>query len=518
MKLPGLFFLLLMGIFPHVTCFAQQPPPQNGGPWLQDLLISNSSDGSQFGQASLFTKAGGVPSVIRDAKGRLVAVFQWFPRDRELQAAFDRVGVQLSTDQGQSWSTPQAVQIQGFPADYMRPYDPTLTLLSDGRLRMYFTSGVNVGGPGSLSAIYSAVSSDGITYQFEPGKRFGIENQGIFDCAALWLNGKCHLYTPLTPNRGAYHAVSDDGLNFTRMSDIPSVGNVNWTGNLVEYGTGMRFYGTASGQGGIWWTTSTDGFTWTNPVFTGTSGGDPAVVQVGNQLLMISVGPPSTTQSETFVIMREPAAGTVIDVSNAAQSVTATWNFFGSMPAIASQTVKLSGKRNGAAFETVVATGLAGNVRSTAIPLARNDAIADAVISLTARDASNREWQGGSGTFQVVAGNVSDTEKPAVTVQTPTAGSKIKSLLGSVISVTWQASDNLGVVKQTVKFKGNRKGTTFETVVATDLPGDATSLSIPLTFGDAVTEAQIIVEAADQAGNVGQGASGVFRVAKPKGN
>ena len=49
---------------------AQQQPPATG-PWDRDLIIRVGPDGTNFGAAALFEKASGVPSLVKDKRGRV---------------------------------------------------------------------------------------------------------------------------------------------------------------------------------------------------------------------------------------------------------------------------------------------------------------------------------------------------------------------------------------------------------------------------------------------------------------
>ena len=101
----------------------------------------------------------------------------------------------------------------------------------------------------------------------------------MVDCAALYWDGSFHLTAPSgSPTGGAYHAVAPDGLSFTRLTDILSSEQENWTGNLLAVGSLLRFYGTATVRG-MWFSESADGSAWTQPRYLGLNGGDPAVVQ-----------------------------------------------------------------------------------------------------------------------------------------------------------------------------------------------------------------------------------------------
>lgn len=252
-------------------------PPIGDGPWNHDLKMAWSGDGATFDSPSLFLKAGGVPSLARLADGRLLSAFQWFP-DRS-SPSWDRVATRQSLDGGGSWSDPQPVSIAGLPSSYQRPFDPTLVALPDGRVRIYFTSNPD-GNPtgGDQNGFYSAIGSDGVNFTWEAGTRFW-PGKSVVDCAALYWGGVFHLTAPAgSPTGGAYHAVAADGLTFTRLEDIASSEQENWTGNLLAVGSLLRFYGTANVKG-MWFRESADGSAWTQPRYLGLNGGDPAVVQ-----------------------------------------------------------------------------------------------------------------------------------------------------------------------------------------------------------------------------------------------
>ncbi len=256
------------------------------GPWKNDLSLWESKDGLRFQRVGVFVERGGVPSLARVGKGRLVSVFQWFPFDHE--EAFDRVGVRISEDDGETWSEPEAIRVKGLPESYERPYDPTLVPLEDGRVRVYFTSRDMEGD--NEQATYSAVSGDGVAYEFEPGKRFGVAGERVIDCACCLHEGSFYYYSPVQGHDGkGYHAVSKDGLRFERRDDVSVDGRRPWLGCVVSTDEGMRFYGT--GEGG-WTATSKDGATWKLSERTRTDGCDPGVAQTEDgRWLMVSTGP-----------------------------------------------------------------------------------------------------------------------------------------------------------------------------------------------------------------------------------
>lgn len=264
------------------------PPSPTDGPWNRDLRVAYSDDGLTFGASAVFIERGGVPSVIRDRDGRLVAVFQWFPFDRKDD--FDQVAVAFSTDGGGKWSTPARVVVKGLPAGLMRPFDPTIVQLEDGRYRLYFTSNA-IGGSGK-PAIYSAISADGLGYTFEEGARFA-PTSGTVDAAVVWFKGTWHMFSHTSEaNTGkGYHAVSTNGLAFTELPIVDVGSGRQWIGNAVATGDVLRYYG--SGRDGIWSATSSDGSNWTLDAGARADGGDAsALLLSGGKVMLVYVGGP----------------------------------------------------------------------------------------------------------------------------------------------------------------------------------------------------------------------------------
>lgn len=266
------------------------------GPWNADLIICNSPDGTTFNNCRIFVDSAGVASVIKKSNGQLIAAFQWFPAPIG-SANWDKVAISTSSDNGNTWTAPVTAAFPDLPAGYQRPFDPTLALTETGNIRMYFSSGENGSVPLNTGVhTYSALSTDdGFTYQFEPGIRFQYPNQATIDPAAVLHNGILYYTTPAgAPQDGAHRAVSDDGLNFTQLADIPSDAQHNWTGNLLSRPDELRFYGTGNF---LWWTATTNGGnSWSNYTNTNLKGGDPAVaVTNDNQYIIIFTGFRCTT-------------------------------------------------------------------------------------------------------------------------------------------------------------------------------------------------------------------------------
>ncbi len=271
-------------------------PAQGGFPWQNPLRIAYSADGVQFGPPAIFQDSSGVPSAILWKGDTLVCVFQWF-RVPSGSPTWDRVAVKFSYDRGLTWTTPVPIVIDGLPANYQRPFDPTLARLPDGRLRIYFSSSAGMPPMGLDASVntYSAAGSDGIHYQFEPGARVDHPTTRVIDPAVIYFNNGWHYAAPIgAPQDGAYHYVSPDGLNFSPVPNINADQTHNWTGNYVlADAQTLRFYG--SGPGNIWFNTSPNGGVWTGYTPTNLKGGDPSAVRLPDGYLIVYVGQPYAT-------------------------------------------------------------------------------------------------------------------------------------------------------------------------------------------------------------------------------
>lgn len=273
--------------FVTTACFSQNFP------YERPLKISSSNDGITFTNTAIFQDSSGVPSVIRWKGDTLACVFQWFRLPRN-SPSWDRVAVKFSYNAGQTWTEPTPIVINGLPAKYQRPFDPTLAVINNDSLRIYFSSsnGMPIGGLDSLVNTYSAVSTDGITYTFEPNARFDVVSKPVIDPAVIYFNGMWHYEAPSGPPQdGAYHATSNDGLNFTYQGKYTSDNQHNWTGNyMLNTPSELRFYGSGAT---IWYNYSLDGTTWQGYTNTNLIGGDPSITRLSDgKYVAIYVGEP----------------------------------------------------------------------------------------------------------------------------------------------------------------------------------------------------------------------------------
>jgi len=268
----------------------RQNPPQDYGPWNRDLDWYESSDGLVFSKKGIFVERGGVPCLVKAPDGRLFAVFQWFPLNQ--RESFDQVAVMVSSDQGRNWTPPSLLRVSGLPSNLYRVFDPTLVALPEGGFRLYFsserTSALN---PRGNRAIFSAISNDGISFEFEPGQRFGFEGSETYDCAVGFVGTLWHLFCPVSASEGwGYHATSSDGLNFLQQPPVFIPGQRDWLGNVNSTEKGLYFYG--SGRQGAWAGFSPDGFNWSLASGATNLGGDPAIVSAGERgYLAVATGP-----------------------------------------------------------------------------------------------------------------------------------------------------------------------------------------------------------------------------------
>jgi xylan 1,4-beta-xylosidase len=297
-----------------------RPNRDRPGPWDNDVLVYRVSSSGKPEQVATFERAG-VPTVARLRDGRLIAAHQHFPKDND--ADFDKVAVRFSSDDGRHWTPPQVIDVQGLPAGMRFPFDPTLVPLADGRVRLYFTGNMGRTFQRSTPAIHSAISTDGLSYAYEPGVRFAVDGRMIIDCAVVLHNGVFHLYAPDNgvemqpgvpprnqtaanrPREGrGYHATSKDGLSFTRVDDVQIEGRRRWLGNAQSDSRVITFFGTGDpgattvardGQpsGGVWMAVSNDGQTWKLAAAPPLPVADPgAVATRDGGWIIVGTGPP----------------------------------------------------------------------------------------------------------------------------------------------------------------------------------------------------------------------------------
>ena len=171
--------------------------------------------------------------------------------------------------------------------------DPTIVNLPDGKIRMYY-KGANSQNPGpgqSIHKIYSAISSDGLTFKKE-GLRIDSETNGDNGWASvpdaiILPDGRVRIYyvTAAEMQHGIGSAISSDGLDFEKESGIrvpnlvdPALAIIGDKYVLFAASIDERF---AKVPKGIYYAESSDGLDFTEPtaVFQGDNVYDPSVLK-----------------------------------------------------------------------------------------------------------------------------------------------------------------------------------------------------------------------------------------------
>ncbi|MBX7222953.1 MAG: YncE family protein [Blastocatellia bacterium] len=213
---------------------------------------------------------------------------------------------------------------------------------------------------------------------------------------------------------------------------------------------------------------------------------------------------PSDTESPV-VTVNAPVAGLVIPSLDNAK-VEIGWRATDNV-GVASQSISLTGKRNGTSFTASVADGLPGTAQTFTLMVARNDAVTDAQIIVQAKDAAGNSGRGTSGLFQIIA---PDNEKPVVSNVT-LSKANIKRKKDPNLVIAWKSTDNVAVAAHDLRFAGN--GTDFATEIVTGLAGSTQTFTwaIPTTLPKTLTGI-IKVTARDVAGNTGEAISGIVQI------
>ena len=267
-------------------------------PAHRDLQGWTSVDGVYFDAVGTFQRCADVPSLAAGADGVVLAAFQAFVSKDEPNQ-WDRIAIRKSLDEGHTWAEPEFITIEGLPDSAGRPFDPTVVYNErSNSWHLYFSMGWNGEVLDDSVCSYSAQSEDGVLYRWDPYARFCVEGGPVIDPAVIRTQGEWWYSAPRgAPQDGAYFAVSDDGLQFTKRPLIPSDRHHNWTGNFVASETGVRFYGAEGNypeDNRLWFAESADGgLTWSDYVRTDVPAGkDPGITRLTNGLWLMLVPMP----------------------------------------------------------------------------------------------------------------------------------------------------------------------------------------------------------------------------------
>ena len=235
---------------------------------------------------------GSVPFIhkLKDRKFRL-----YYCKEEKILSALSSDGLTFVQEQGIRISPGT-----GFEAHVC---DPTVVDLPDGKMRMYY-KGANTmkPGPGSIHKIYSAISSDGLTFQKE-GLRIDSENgedngwTSVPDAIVL-LDGRVRIYyvTNAEVPHGIASAISSDGLNFVKEAGIRVPKLVDPA--LVRIGDRYVLFAASIEERsprvpkGIYYLESSDGLEFGEPVavFQGDNVYDPSVLKIDENTVRVFYG------------------------------------------------------------------------------------------------------------------------------------------------------------------------------------------------------------------------------------
>ena len=236
---------------------------------------------------------GSVPFIhkLSGGKSRL-----YYCKDNGILSAVSQDGLNFAKEQGTRISPGTGFETQ--------VCDPTIVDLPGGKMRMYY-KGANSQNPGpgqSVHKIYSAISSDGLTFQKE-GLRIDSETSGDNDWASvpdatMLPDGRVRLYyvTAAEREHGIGSAISSDGLNFVkepgiRVPNLVDPALIKMDDKYVLFAASIdeRFGGVPKG---IYYLESSDGLEFSEPiaVFQGNDVYDPSVLKIDENTVRVFYG------------------------------------------------------------------------------------------------------------------------------------------------------------------------------------------------------------------------------------
>ena len=251
----------------------------NEGPYNDKVSFATSSDLFNWTDSeTVLAIHASVPGAIyKDG-----VIYVYFV-DVSVDGIAERIGMISSSDNGQTWSEKEYIDIDGV-GDKV-PVDPAPFLLDDdGRIRLYYFD-INEErssmGSESENKIYSAISSDGVSF-VEEGVCFSKE--GVFDPDVIEVDGVYRMYVGDLEGNRVISATSSDGLNFVEEG-------VAYTGGAVPdvfYKDGVYYLYTV----GIDISTSSDGASFTKTSYRFESSinmltADPSVIELDDGTYMM---------------------------------------------------------------------------------------------------------------------------------------------------------------------------------------------------------------------------------------
>ena len=185
-----------------------------------------------------------------------------------------------TSSDGAAWTAQPAVLLADVSVS--RPYK-----LSDGRIRLYYNANSN-------SEFLSAISSDGLSWTVESGKRLSLSSDGedkaaidmgtvdTFDGSTyrMYYGGAKTSSNPI-PYK-ILSATSADGLDFTRELGVRFTSDTGRATHPHVFKHGSKYIMYYSTNNIVYKATSDNALTWTEIGSTGVAGNDPFVMQLSN--------------------------------------------------------------------------------------------------------------------------------------------------------------------------------------------------------------------------------------------
>ncbi len=249
---------------------------------------------------------GSVPFIHKVKEGKIRL---YYCKDNTILSAVSNDGLTFTKESG--------VRIAAGTGFEAQVCDPTMVDLPQGKMRMYY-KGANSMDPGpgkSIHKIYSAISSDGLTFQKE-GVRIDSESSGDNGWASvpdviLLPDGRVRIYYVTAADRqhGIGSAISSDGLHFVkepgrRVENLVDPALVQMGDKYLLFAASIdeRF---ARVPKGIYYLESSDGLNFGEPraVFQGDNVYDPSVLKINENMVRVFYGkvvPPDKPAVESY--------------------------------------------------------------------------------------------------------------------------------------------------------------------------------------------------------------------------
>lgn len=243
--------------------------PAGMGPYSHQVMLATSADGLAWtAQDSVVREHASVPEIVRRDDGALMIYF--------VNGETDTTDAIRQTPDG-TWEELD-LTIAGLPTQ--KAWDPDVVRLPDGRLRLFFFGPPqNMADQSAPHSIYSAVSSDGLSFEAEPGTRIAVAN--VTDPSVVVLPDGSWLMA-LSRGQETLLASSADGQTFAetgvtvRLGGVPEL-FVLKDGSIRLFVTGKGIQSLVSTDSGNTWTEEPG----TRLMAKDNIAADPSVIQLG---------------------------------------------------------------------------------------------------------------------------------------------------------------------------------------------------------------------------------------------